>query len=94
MPRYQSKKDVRTFLGMTGYYRRFIQDYATIAEPLVTELTSKNLPEIIVWNERAELAIVFRNLKMMLITAQLIKNPGFSGTFVLQTQSDASGVRV
>ena len=41
--------------AMTGYYRRFIRDYATIAEPL-TELTRKSLPEEIVWNERAELA--------------------------------------
>lgn len=40
IPLPTSKKDVRTFLGMAGYYRRFVQDYATIAEPL-TELTKK-----------------------------------------------------
>ena len=30
----QTKKDVPTFLGMTGYYRRFIQNYAKVAAPL------------------------------------------------------------
>ena len=34
----RTKKDVRIFLEMTGYYKLFIKDYTTIAEPL-TELT-------------------------------------------------------
>ena len=89
MMRPQTKKDVRTFLGMTGYYRRFIRDYATIAEPL-TDLTKKTLPEKIVWNERLKLA--FQRLKKVLMTAPLMKNPDFTRTFVLQT--DASGVGV
>ena len=38
MPRAQTKKEVRIFLGMAGYYRRYIKDYASIAAPL-TELT-------------------------------------------------------
>ena len=47
LPRPTTKKDVRTFLGMAGYYRRFVQHFATIAEPL-TELTKKNKPDKIV----------------------------------------------
>ena len=89
MARPQTKKDVRTFLGITGYYRRFVQNYATIAEPL-TELTRKNLPESITWSKRAEFA--FQKLKEVLTTAPIMRNPDFQRTFILQT--DASGVGV
>uniref|UniRef100_A0A1X7TMU0 Reverse transcriptase domain-containing protein n=1 Tax=Amphimedon queenslandica TaxID=400682 RepID=A0A1X7TMU0_AMPQE len=89
MVRPQTKKDARTFLGITGYYRRFVQDYASIAEPL-TELTRKKLPQRVIWSEKAELA--FQKLKTALTTAPLMKNPNFNQPFILQT--DASGVGV
>ena len=44
MPRPHSKKDVKSFLRLTGYYRHFIRDYATIATPL-THLTRKGESE-------------------------------------------------
>ena len=52
----QTKKEVRTFLGMTGYYRCYIRDYATIAAPL-TDLTKKNQPDRIKWTLEAESAL-------------------------------------
>ena len=74
---------------MTGHYRRFVQHYATIAEPL-TEMTKKNQPDLVEWTTAAELA--FQRLKSMLTSAPLMRNPDFTRTFILQT--DASGVGI
>ena len=71
----KTKKDFRAFLGMTGYYRRFVQDYATITEPL-TELLKKNSPEQVQWDDKAEQA--FQNLKALLVSSPLVQNPDFS----------------
>ncbi len=68
---------------MTGYYRRFVQNYASIAEPL-TELTK------IEWTAKSELA--FQRLKKVLVSAPLMKNPDFARTFILQTDSSGVGV--
>ena len=89
MSRPQTKKQIRTFLGMTGYYRRFVRDYATITAPL-TELIKKNLPEKIEWSEAAEEA--FCRLKKVLISAPLMMNPDFSRSFILQTDASGYGV--
>ena len=43
VPRPQTKKDVRSFLDLAGYYRIFIPDYVTMAVPL-KDLTRKNQP--------------------------------------------------
>ena len=47
-------KDVRAFLGLTGYYRKFIPKYATLAAPL-TELTKKQQPNCLVWSAQRHL---------------------------------------
>ena len=64
MPVPQTKKQVRSFLGMIGYYRRFVSHFATKADPLVT-LTKKGLPEQIQWTP--ELDQAFKLLKRDLV---------------------------
>jgi len=46
---------VRRFLGLTGYYRKFIPDYARIAAPL-TDLTRKNKPNQVLWTAECDKA--------------------------------------
>ena len=62
-PRPKTKTQVRSFLGLTGYYRNFIPNYANIAMPL-TDLTKKGRPNKIVWDKPQEDS--FQNLKRQL----------------------------
>ena len=85
----RTKKEVRCFLGMSGYYRRFIPNFAEKAEPL-TNLTKKDYPDKVVWTQRAEDA--FQSLKKDLMESVMLRNPDYTQTFQLQT--DPSDVRV
>jgi len=49
----ESKSEVRAFLGLTGYYRRFIPNYSSIAAPL-TAVTQKGKPENVQWGPEAQ----------------------------------------
>lgn len=88
MARPKTKKEVRAFLGMVGYYRRFIRNFSEIADPL-TRLTKKNEPEV-QWSEQEEAA--FNMLKQALTHSKLMRNPDFTKPFIVQT--DASNVGI
>ena len=75
VPSTNTKKDVPSFLGLTGYYRRFIPNYATIAKPL-TDLTQKSVSERIPWSVMCQEA--FQILKQTLLTNPIARNPDFS----------------
>lgn len=77
----QMKKQVRAFLGLTGYYLKFIPNYAEIALPL-TDLTRKNAPNKIEWSH--ELNKSFELLKAELCSAPELASPDFSRPFILQ----------
>ena len=79
------------FLGLTGYYRKFIRKYmyATIAAAL-TDLTQTSQPNQITWT--ADSGEAFRRLKDMLCSAPVLSTPDFTKPFVLWTDSSDRGV--
>lgn len=77
-PTPKNLKQVRGFLGLTGWYRRFIANYADITHPITEVLSKKRKFE---WTPPAEEA--FNKLKLMLTTAPVLKNPSFGFGAVL-----------
>jgi hypothetical protein len=79
----ESVRTVRAFLGLAGYYRRFIRDYSTLmASP--TKLTNKGG---FCWDEAASEA--FHALQRALTTASVLQLPDFTKAFTVEC--DASG---
>ncbi|WP_447387132.1 hypothetical protein, partial [Streptococcus pseudopneumoniae] len=70
--------EVRGFLGLTGWYRIFIQSYASIATPL-TSLLKKT--KVFIWTDKAQVS--FEKLKDALVNAPILQLSDFSKTFVV-----------
>ncbi len=60
-PRPKTKKEVRQFLGLAGYYRRFAPNYSGLTSPL-TDLTKKEAPDPVQWTEYISLLYISRKL--------------------------------
>ena len=81
-------KTLRSFLGLVSYYRKFVPDFARVAEPLHA-LTKKEVPFI--WTKTCQDA--FHELKRLLINAPLLVFPDFTRPFVLETDASGAGLR-
>lgn len=79
--------DLRSFLGLCSYYRRFVKGFAAIANPL-HGLTQKD--KKFDWNADCETA--FQDLKRLLVTSPVLALPDFSKQFVLDTDASGSGI--
>ena len=70
-----TKEQVRAFLGITGYYRKFTPNYSALATPL-TDLTKKNRPTKVTWTTYCESA--FQLLKTCLCTSPMLQSSNFT----------------
>ena len=78
---------MKSFLGLAGYYRKFIRNFSKIAKPL-TELIKKDAP--FHWTDRQQNA--FETLKQKLCEAPVLKYPDFNKNFVLTTDASNEGL--
>ncbi|XP_072181387.1 uncharacterized protein [Diadema setosum] len=89
LSRPETKKQLRSLLGMTNYYRKFISNYAAIAAPL-TDKTKKAEPNKLEWGVPQEVA--FNTLKNKLDNAPILHLPDLNLPFVLRTDASEIGV--
>ena len=80
-------KDVRSFLGLANYYRRFIEHFSKIAKPL-TQLLQKNVK--FQWTDECQNA--FDRLKNALVSAPILSYPDFSKPFELYVDASNDGL--
>ncbi|XP_033095865.1 uncharacterized protein LOC117100326 [Anneissia japonica] len=84
-----TKTQVRSFLGLAGYYRKFIPQFADIAAPL-TNCTKKGEPNVIRWDEAQDQS--FQMLKGMLSRSPVLQLPDLNKEFTLRTDASDTGV--
>lgn len=85
----KTKRDVRAFLGLAGYYRRFIYNFSSIAAPL-SDLTAKNMPDKVTWTP--ELQQAFDGLRRSLQQEPVLQNLDYSRPFTLYTDASNRGI--
>ncbi|WVZ51434.1 hypothetical protein U9M48_002582 [Paspalum notatum var. saurae] len=83
----QTVTEIRSFLGLAGYYRRFIKDFSRISKP-VTALTQKNAK--FAWSPKCEEA--FRMLKKLLTSAPILAQPDITKPFDVYCDASGSGL--
>ena len=80
---------MRSFLGLVGFYRRFIPNFAEIAAPL-TDLTAKGCPHKLEWNDLQEMSFI--TLKSYVVSPPVLMSPDFDKAFCLQTDASQIGI--
>ena len=87
LPTPKTVKEIRSFLGHAGFYRRFIKDFSIISKPFCNLLTKDTIFE---WTENCENAFV--KLKSMLTSAPIMQPPDW--TLPFEIMCDASDYAV
>ena len=86
-----SKKQLKQFLGMIGYYRLYIMNFAEIALPL-TDMTKNNQPQQLQWNATHQCA--FDKLKSIICNSPVLRTPNWNKPFIIRADASnfAAGV--
>ena len=86
-PQPKTVNEVRSFLGLAGYYKKFVEGFSRLALPL-TQLTRKGIK--FEWNKVCEHS--FKELKKRLISTPILAMPCDTGGFTIYTNTSKTGL--
>ncbi|XP_021755397.1 uncharacterized protein LOC110720651 [Chenopodium quinoa] len=86
-PMPKTVSDIRNFLGLADYYRRFVKDFSKIAKPMTTVMKKDKKFE---WDDKCEEA--FQIMKQTLITTPVLKLPDDSGIYDVYSDTSKNGL--
>ena len=86
-PPLKSQKDVRSFLGLTGYYKRFIKGYSVISSPLIDILKKDE------FHCDDDTKKAFQALKEAMISALVLALLDFGKQFKIEIDASIYGIR-
>lgn len=84
-----TKKQVRSFIGLVGFYRKFVPNFSKYSAPL-TDLTKKGLPNKVRWTDEHQRC--FDDLKLAISQEPVLRSPDFTKLFYLRTDACKTGV--
>ncbi|XP_045479182.1 uncharacterized protein LOC123684075 [Harmonia axyridis] len=87
IPIPKTAKEIKSFLGLIGYYRKFIENFSAIAKPL-TNLLKKN--QKFEWTNKCQKS--FDQFKELLSKEPILQFPNFSETFILTTDASNDAI--
>ena len=86
-PQPRNATEVRSFLGLAGYYRKFVKGFSSVAQPM-TQLTGKDVK--FAWSDQCEKS--FSALKDMLTSAPVLVLPEADQPYVVYTDASITGL--
>lgn len=82
--------EVKRFIGLFSWYRRFIKEFSTLVAPICDLIKGKKKKQPIEWTEEADEA--FKNIKNVLVSAPVLAAPRFDLEFIVQSDSSDVGL--
>ncbi|GFO29129.1 Pol polyprotein, partial [Plakobranchus ocellatus] len=88
-PRPKTKREVRAFLGLVGYNKEFVPNFAAVSAPL-SDLVRKGQPNVVNWGDSQERA--YNSLKAAATSKPVLQLPDVNQRFVLRTDASDRGL--